>query len=353
MGVTNLGKLINNRQEVDFDFFNNKALALDGNNILYQFLTRIRQSDGRLLTDTEGNVTSHLTGLLYRTTKMIESGIQIVFIFDGEPPKAKTTEINERKQKKKVAKASYEKALEEGDMKAAKKYAQRTTRLTGDMITDAKHLLKLLGIPVIQAPSEGEAQAAIMTKRNDVWASCSQDYDSLLFGTPRLVRNLTVSGKRKLPGKNVYVDISPELISLKKNLEELELSRDHLIEIAILLGTDFNPEGISIKGVGPKTALKLIKKHHTVENVLSLPKMKDAELERPASAIRDIFMNPKVTTDYSLTWPEPNIEGIVSFLVEERDFSEARVRNALEKTLKKIEEEKKQPSLDSFFKTNE
>ncbi|MHA1220328.1 MAG: flap endonuclease-1 [Candidatus Heimdallarchaeota archaeon] len=349
MGVTKLGDLFPDRQEVNFDFFHDKAVAFDGNNILYQFLTRIRQSDGSLLTDEHGNVTSHLSGLLYRVTKTVESGIKVVFIFDGKPPEQKTQEIMRRKKVKREADVAYAEALDRGDMVLAQKYAQRTTRLTSPMIDDAKKLLELMGIPVIQAPSEGEGQAAIMASRGDVWASCSQDYDSLLFGTPRLVRNLTVSGKRKLPRKNVYVEVKPELINLEHSLKSIDLTRDELLEIAILLGTDFNPDGIGVKGIGPKTALKLIREHKTVEAVLELPNMSGASKDLELEIIRNIFLKPDVTTDYDLKWSTANIDGVTNFLCGQRGFSETRVRNALEKTLKLAEEQKKQPTLDSFF----
>ncbi|MBD3191919.1 MAG: flap endonuclease-1 [Candidatus Heimdallarchaeota archaeon] len=350
MGVTNLGDLVTKRHEVDFDFFKGKTLAFDGNNILYQFLTSIRQSDGSLLTDEEGNVTSHLIGLLYRMTSVLEKEIKAVYIFDGKPPEEKTKELKKRKTKKEKAEIAYEEAIERGDLKLAKKYAQRMTRLTEQMIEDAKKFLGLLGIPIVQASSEGEGQAAFMTRQSDVWASCSQDYDSLLFGTPRVARNLTVSGRRKLPGKNVYVTINPELIKLKECLEALDITREQLIDVAILLGTDFNPDGLGVKGVGPKTALKLIKQHKRIEPILKLPKMKGAVLEEEdLPIVRDIFLNPEVTKNYSLKWGKINVDGAVEFLCEERGFSESRVRNTLEKTILEIEEKKKQPTLEAFF----
>jgi len=349
MGVTKLGDLFEERQEVTFEYFKDKAVAFDGNNILYQFLSRIRQSDGSLLTDDHGNVTSHLSGLLYRIIRTIDSGMKVVFIFDGKPPEEKQKEILRRKTVKKEAEVAYEEALERGDMELAQRYAQRTARLTSPMIEDAKRLLNLMGVPVIQAPTEGEGQAAIMARKGDVWASCSQDYDSLLFGTPRLVRNLTVSGKRKLPRKNVYVEVKPELIELDQVLKNIEVTQEELIDIGILLGTDFNPDGIGVSGIGPKTALKLVQEHKTLEKILELPKMSEATINFDLNSVRELFLNPAVTTDYLLKWSPPNIDKIVDFLAGERGFSETRVRNALEKTIKRAEEKKKQPTLDSFF----
>ena len=251
---------------------------------------------------------------------------------------------------KKEAEVAYEEALERGDMELAQRYAQRTARLTSPMIEDAKRLLTLMGVPVIQALTEGEGQAAVMAKNGDVWASCSQDYDSLLFGTPRLVRNLTVSGKRKLPRKNVYVEVKPELIELEQALGVIELTQEELIDIAILLGTDFNPDGIGVKGIGPKTALKLVHEHKTLENILKQPKMSEAKIDFDIKKIRELFLKPAIISDFTLQWSSPDIGKIVDFLAGERGFSETRVRNALERTIKKAEEKKKQPTLDSFFK---
>ena len=341
MGVTKLGDLFAERQTVSFDQFSDKSIAFDGNNILYQFLTRIRQSDGSLLTDEYGNVTSHLSGLLYRVTRIIESGIKIVFIFDGKPPEEKAKEILKRKTKKKEADVAYQEALDRGDMVLAQRYAQRTARLTSPMIKDASRLLDLMGVPVVHALSEGEGQAAYMAKNGDVYASCSQDYDSLLFGTPRLLRNLTVSGKRKLPGKNIYVEVKPELIDLEHSLKVIDLTHDQIIDIAILLGTDFNPNGIGVSGIGPKTALKLIKEHENFENILKLPKMSEAKIDFDIDNIRKIFKEPIVTKEYNLNWSDPNVDGMIEFLSEERGFSEARVRTAVAKVLKKSEDKKK------------
>jgi len=341
MGVTKLGDLFADRQTVSFDQFSDKSIAFDGNNILYQFLTRIRQSDGSLLTDEYGNVTSHLSGLLYRVTRIIESGIKIVFIFDGKPPEEKAKEILKRKTKKKEADVAYQEALDRGDMVLAQRYAQRTARLTSPMIKDASRLLDLMGVPVVHALSEGEGQAAYMAKNGDVYASCSQDYDSLLFGTPRLLRNLTVSGKRKLPGKNIYVEVKPELIDLEHSLKVIDLTHDQIIDIAILLGTDFNPNGIGVSGIGPKTALKLIKEHENFENILKLPKMSEAKIDFDIDNIRKIFKEPIVTKEYNLNWSDPNVDGMIEFLSEERGFSEARVRTAVAKVLKKSEDKKK------------
>ncbi|MEM2968213.1 MAG: flap endonuclease-1, partial [Candidatus Bathyarchaeia archaeon] len=304
-----------------------KKIAIDAYNALYQFLAIIRQPDGTPLKDHTGKVTSHLSGLFYRTSNLVELGIKPIYVFDGTPPALKEVEIKRRVEAKEEATIKYEQALAQGKIEEARMYAQATSRLHDYMEDDSKRLLTLMGIPWIQAPSEGEAQAAHLTKRGDADYCASQDYDSLLFGAPMLIRNVTISGRRKLPGKNVYIDVVPEVIKLADVLRECGITYEQLIDVGILIGTDFNPDGI--KGLGPKTALKLIKEHGTLEK--ALPHIKNPEFPHPPEKIREIFLQPKVSDDYRLKWREPDAEGIVDFLVGEKDFSEDRVRKAIEK----------------------
>ncbi|MBK5134221.1 flap structure-specific endonuclease, partial [Candidatus Bathyarchaeota archaeon] len=192
----------------------------------------------------------------------------------------------------------------------ALKYAQATSRLKDYMQEDSKKLLSLMGLPWIQAPSEGEAQAAYLTKKGDADYCASQDYDSLLFGAPKLIRNVTISGKRKIARRNSYVNISPEIMELKKILSENKITFEQLIDLSILIGTDFNPMGI--KGLGPKTALKLIKEHGTFAKVL--PHVKNNQIQFDPQEIQEIFLNPKITDDYVLNWKDVDIEGVIDFL---------------------------------------
>ncbi len=322
-----------------------KTLAIDAYNTLYQFLSIIRQPDGTPLKDNTGKVTSHLSGLLYRTSNLVELGIKPIFVFDGKPPVLKATEIQRRKQVKAEAKLLYEKAVIKGDMVKARRFAQATTSMKDYMKDDAQRLLDLMGLPWFQAPSEGEAQAAHMTRRGDADYCASQDYDSLLFGAPMLLRNVTISGRRKLPRKNVYIDVVPEVFTLDKVLKECGITHKQLIDIGILIGTDFNPDGI--KGLGPKTALKLIKEHGTLEN--ALPHIKNAEFPHPPQQIREIFLHPEVRSDYTLEWKDPDVDGIVDFLVREKDFSENRVRKAVEKMQEGAKELKSKTTLEKWF----
>ena len=325
-----------------------RKVAIDAYNALYQFLAAIRQPDGTPLMDSRGRITSHLSGLFYRTINFMEAGIKPVYVFDGKPPELKAREIEERMKVREEAERKYKEAIARGKVEEARTYAQASSRLTNEMVEDAKKLLEAMGVPWVQAPSEGEAQAAYMASKGDVWAPASQDYDSILFGAPRLLRNLTISGRRKLPRKNVYVEVKPELIEVNELLRKLSLSREQLIDIAILLGTDYNPEGV--KGVGPKTALKLIKTYGSLEKALgSLP---NASFPVPPTVIREAFLKPKVTDSYVIKWREPDEKRVIELLVKEHDFSETRVKNALERLKKAYRENIKAGSkgLEAWFK---
>ena len=332
-------------QIVKLEDLGGSTLAIDAFNALYQFLAIIRQPDGTPLKDSTGKITSHLSGLFYRTSNLIEMGIKPVYVFDGIPPVLKRAEIERRKQIKVEAAFHYEKAIAKGDLPKARMLAQATTSMKDYMKEDARRLLGLMGLPYVQAPSEGEAQAAHLTQKGEAEYCASQDYDSLLFGAPRLLRNVTISGRRKLPSKGVYVDVVPELVDLEKVLKECGITHEQLIDIGILIGTDFNPNGI--KGLGPKTALKLIKQHGTLEK--SLPHIKNAVFPHPPESIRDIFLHPNIRDDYELEWKAPDVEGIVNFLVREKDFTEERVRKALERMQQGAAKQKGKTTLEKWF----
>lgn len=337
MGV-DLGDLMQ-RTEIEIKNLSGKWVAVDAFNTLYQFLSIIRQKDGTPLMDSSGRVTSHLSGLLYRTTNLVELGVKMVFVFDGEPFHFKAGTLQERSEVRSKAAADWEKARAEGE--DGFKYAQAASKINAEIIDDAKRLISAMGLPAVQAPSEGEAQAAHMAAKGDVYAAGSQDYDSLLFGAPRVVRNLTITGKRKLPRRNVYVDVEPEIIILKDELAKLGLTRKQLVEIGIMCGTDYNP---GLQRVGPKTALKLIKEHGDLESVLAA----QGEMIENYEEIREFFLHPDVTDDYAtIKMSKPNVDKIVSFLAGERDFDTVRV----EKTAKRLLEvyHSGQSTLDKWF----
>ena len=331
-------------QTITLDSLSNKTLAVDAYNTLYQFLAIIRQPDGTPLKDKNGRITSHLSGLLYRSSNLVEKGIKLAFVFDGKPPELKEMEIRRRRRIKEEATVRYDEALREGKLEEARTYAQATSSLKDMMINDSKTLLDALGIAWIQAPSEGEAQAAFMASKGEVWAVASQDHDSLLFGAPRMVKNLAITGRRKLPRRSTYVEVEPRLVDLATVLEELSLTREQLIDAGILIGTDFNPDGV--KGIGPKTAVKLLHEHGNLENIMaSNPEV--TVLGVPE--IRKIFLKPDVTNSYSLKWSTPNVEKVVSFLCGERDFSEDRVRKALSRMSASKDQPTTKNTLDSYF----
>ena len=342
MGVQ-LGDIVL-KTKIELEQLSGKIVAIDAMNSLYQFLAIIRQRDGQPLKDSKGRVTSHLSGLFYRTTNLAELGIRPIYVFDGEPPKLKRRTVKERIELRKEAAKEWTAALEAGDVEEARKYAQRAGRLTDEMISGSKKLLDGMGVPWIQAPCEGEAQAAHLVQRGDAWAAGSQDFDSLLFGAPLLVRNLAITGRRKLPGKDVYVEVSPELMELQTTLKELGITREQLVDIGILVGTDYN-EGI--KGIGPKKALELVKKHGSMENILRTELADKFEVD--PLEVREIFLKPTVIGKYKVKWGEPNQDNIKEFLCGEHDFSESRVQGAIDRLLKG-KGEREQVKLEQWFK---
>ncbi len=343
MGV-NLRQLVPITQ-IKLEDLTGKTIAIDAFNALYQFLAIIRQPDGTPLKDSQGRVTSHLSGLLYRTSNLVEKGIKPIYVFDGTPPKLKETEIQRRVEIKRQAQTLYEHAIKQGKTEEARVYAQATSHLRDNMVEDSKQLLNHMGIPWIQAPSEGEAQAAHITCKGEADYTASQDYDSLLFGAPRFVRNMTISGRRKLPSKNIYIEVIPETVDLNETLTKLEITRTQLIDIAILIGTDYNPDGI--RGLGPKTALKLIKEHGTIQN--AQPHIKNATFPVDPQRIRDVFLNPEVTDNYKIKFKPPDTNGIIDFMVRRHDFTEDRVKKAIEKMQTGLTEAKAKTTLEKWF----
>ena len=332
------------KKEIAIKDLKGKILAVDSMNLLYQFLTTIRSADGSALTDSKGRVTSHLIGLFNRTTSLMESGLKLVFVFDGQAPEIKKRTWEKRTKVKQEAAKKLKEAEAAGDLVGMKKFAARTVILNKEMIADAKKIITALGLPIVQAPSEGEAQTAYMVKKGDAYASISQDYDNLIFSCPLLVRNLSIAGKRKRAGKFAFTTVKPETISLQEVLEHLDLEIDQLIVLAILVGTDYNPGGV--KGIGPKTALKLLKQHGKNYDLIFKEAKWNYELDW-----KDIFHTIKelpTTDDYKLEWKNINQEKLIQLLVQEYDFSEERVKSKLDK-LNKVQDQLKQKGLGSFF----
>lgn len=317
------------KSEISISELKNKTIVIDASLYMYQFLATIRQADGSLLTDSRGNITSHLVGIFSRSTNLMEQGIRLIFCFDGQPPKLKEHERERRKEIKIKAAAEYEVAKEREDLEAMKKYASRTSRLTGEMVQEAKDLIGALGIPIVQAPCEGEAQASFIVKNKDAYAVSTNDADVLLFGAPRLIKNLSVSQRKKLPGKSAYTATRPEMIVLGDALHELSITQDQLIALAMLVGTDYNYGGI--KGIGAKTALKKVKWFGDDFNKLFEEVRWSEHFDFSWKEVFDTIRDMPVTKDYQLEWHRPDYDKIKQILCDRHDFSADNVISRLDK----------------------
>jgi flap endonuclease-1 len=319
-----------------------KVIAIDAYNTIYQFLSIIRGPTGELLTNSKGEVTSHLSGLFYRNANLLMDNIKPIYVFDGKASELKMAEIERRSQLKKEARERYNLAIEEGRIEDARKYSTRTAVLTPEMVEESKKLISHLGIPYIQAPSEGESAASYLTKHGIAFAVGSQDYDSILFGAKKLVRNLAISGKRKVPNRNAYVDIEPEILEHDKVLQETGLTHEQLVDVGILIGTDFNPGGFP--GIGPKTAIKLIKENSRLEDI---KKIKSLLTQVPYQEIRNIFLDPEEPEVDKVEFGIVNRESVLDFLCVEKSFSTDRVSSTLDKLQKSIAN--RSQSLEQWF----
>ena len=317
-------------EEISLKDLEGRTVAIDAYNTIYQFLSGIRQRDGSPLMDQNGNVTSHLSGILYRTASIVDKGIKPIYVFDGESHEHKAKTLEQRRAIKEEAMEKWEEAKAAGNIEEARKFAIRTSRMSPYILESSKELLDYMGIPYVQAVGEGEAQGAYMVNQGDAWAVASQDYDCLLFGAPRIVRNLTLSGGLS----------NLEYLELEKVLEELDLSREQLIDVALMVGTDFN-EGIH--GIGAKTGIKLIR-NNSLEDVLVQKGITDVEVE--PDELRDIFLKHDVNTDYKIKFKSAKTDKLLQFRCEEHGFSESRVLNVTDK-LKKLSSTQK--SLEDWF----
>lgn len=322
------------KREIEFSELNGKVIVVDAFNALYQFLSSIRQYDGTPLTNKDGKVTSHISGIFYRNINLMSEGMKLVYVFDGKPPELKNSLREKRIEVKNNAREKYQEAKEKEDVAMMKKYSQQLSFMTSEVIDESKKLLYAMGIQVVQAPSEGEAQASYMVRKGKAFAIASQDYDSLLFGAPRVIQNLTLSRKRKTA--TGIVEINPQIMELQKILNSLQIDYEQLISLGILTGTDYNPGGI--KGIGQKKALEIVRKYKTPHNIFE--QFKEADFNW--TEIFTIFKKPNVK-DVEIDFPKINKEQIRNILVE-NDFSEERIERSLEK-LDKIKKESAQRRL--------
>jgi flap endonuclease-1 len=336
------------RKEIEIPELRGKIICVDAFNVLYQFLSTIRQPDGAPLMDENKNVTSHLSGLFYRNINLLNEGLKLIYVFDGKAPALKVKTHKIREGVRSVAKEKYDNAKQEEDIALMRKYGSQLLRIDDEMIRESKELLEAMGIPIVQAPSEGEAEAAYLCRANqDIYASASQDYDSLLFGTKKLIRNLTLARRRKT--YSGFVEIKLELIELEKVFNYLEINLDQLICLGILVGTDYNPKGIP--GIGQKRALDIVKKYKqpvlifgsVEEQIMGLP-------EEDRFDWREIFelFKKHDVVDAEFKFGNIDEEKIKEILVSRHNFSDERINKQLEK-LKDAKEKQKQKGLDKWL----
>lgn len=344
MGIQGLTKLLgdcapSSMKENDIKSFFGRKVAIDASMSIYQFLIAVR-SDGSQLTNEDGETTSHLMGMFYRTIRMVENGIKPVYVFDGKPPDMKSGELAKRKEKRDEAQKELEKAEEAGDEENVEKFSRRLVKVTKEHNDECKQLLKFMGIPYVEAPCEAEAQCAALVKAGKVFATGTEDMDSLTFGSSVVLRHLTFSEARKMPIKEY---------NLSRLLEDLGLSQDEFIDLCILLGCDYCD---SIKGIGPKRAIELIKQHRTIEEILKHIDTKKYTIPEDwmFKEARRLFQEPDVTEadNLDLKWVEPDEQGLVDFMVTQKQFAEDRIRNGCKK-LMKAKQGTTQGRMDSFF----
>jgi flap endonuclease-1 len=336
------------RREIEISDLKGRILCVDAFNILYQFLSTIRQVDGTPLMDKKNRITSHLSGIFYRNIALLSEGINLVYVFDGEPPKNKIRTHRIREESKNLAERRYEEAKNEENLEYMKRYSSQLVRLNEEIIKESKELLEAMSITVIQAPGEGEAEIAHLSKINkEIYGCVSQDYDSLLFGAEKLIRNLTLTGRRK--SYSGYIEVKPEIIELEKVLNYLEINLDQLICLGILIGTDYNPKGIP--GIGQKRALDIVKRYKqpififksVEEQIYSLSEKDRFDWKE----IFELFKKPNVSKE-EINFKKIDEEKIKKILVKEHDFSEERIERQLIK-LREAERKRKQKNLESWF----
>ncbi|KAL2057652.1 hypothetical protein ABVK25_002036 [Lepraria finkii] len=323
-----------------------RKVAIDASMSIYSFLVAVRGNDGQQLMNETGETTSHLMGMFYRTLRIVDNGIKPVYVFDGAPPKLKSGELAKRFARKAEATEAAEEAKETGTAEEVEKFSRRTVRATREHNDECKRLLTLMGVPYIVAPTEAEAQCAVLARASKVYAAASEDMDTLCFDSPILLRHLTFSEQKKEPIQEFHLD---------RVLAGLVMDRKQFIDLCILLGCDYVDP---IPKIGPSTAVNLIREHGSLEKVVEFiqndPKHKyTLPDDWPYKEARELFFDPEVRSadhpDCDFKWNAPDVEGLVKFLVIEKGFSEDRVRNAAQRLNKNLKTAQ-QARLEGFFK---
>lgn len=351
MGIKGLSRLLGDNapraiktQQVASLF--GRKIAIDASMCIYQLLVAVRVG-AENLTNDDGEVTSHLNGLFYRTIRLLELGIKPVYVFDGKPPTMKGGELAKRAAVKKANEEAARKAREDGDFELAEKYARRVNRITPEMMEACKRLIRCMGVPVVEAPCEAEAQCAELVKNGEMYATASEDMDSLTFGTTRLVRQLWAGTAASAAKKGIL----PTEYSLQPILEDLDLTMPQFIDLCILCGCDYID---GIKGVGIVKALSMIRKHKDLEKIVSTLRADKAYTvpsDYPVDALRDMFVKPDVTpaSEITIKWGRPDEKALRKFMVEENQFDTLKMDNGL-KRLQASKSKTSQIRVDSFFK---
>ena len=346
MGVA-IGSLIEDcKKKIDLSEFKGKKFGFDAYNMLYQFVTTIRGIDGEPLKNEKGEITSHYSGIFYRISNVLSNGITPIFVYDGVSNELKNKTKQDRRDRRAVAKEKLDKAILEEDIENMNRFARQSATIDGKIIEESKELLEAMGVSCFTAPGEAEAQISYMTANNQVDYCVSQDFDCLLFGSPNLVKNIGVSGKRKVPFKKVYVDVYPYILESEQVFSKLEITREKLIWMSMLIGTDFNNK---VEGIGPKTALKLVQDNSSFENILAELKSKNKEVDFDYKEIQDIFLNPDVNKAPVYEKQTFNRQKIEHILVDKAGFEEKRTINYLNEFEKKRNEVDKQKTLSRWF----
>lgn len=347
MGIKGLMKFLQEAapkaiREIDSQAaYTGRMVAIDASMCLYQFLIMIRENHSgsyQNLTNEAGEVTSHIIGMLSRTIKLMESGIKPVYVFDGKPPELKLLELQARREKREAAKENLAAAVEAGDAEQILKNTKMTVKVTKEQNEQTKELLRLMGLPVVDAPSEAEATCAALCRDGKVYAAATEDADCLTFGTKILIRNLMAAESQK---KQIME------VSLERALEQLGVTMDQFIDFCILSGCDYCD---TLKGVGPATAIRLLMQHGTLEKVIEeLGPDKVPENFRYQIA-RDFFKDCEAvdTSKVEFEFKDPDVEGLTKFLVEKCSFSKDRVDKYIERLVKSKAKTKQRP-LTSFF----
>ncbi|RCN44565.1 putative flap structure-specific endonuclease [Ancylostoma caninum] len=347
MGIKDLSKVIadnapNAIKLNEMKSYFGRKVAIDASMCLYQFLIAVRQ-DGSQLQSESGETTSHLMGMFYRTIRMIDNGVKPCYVFDGKPPDMKSGELEKRSEKRAEAEKALTEAKERGDTEAVDKFERRLVKVTKEQNADVKRLLGLMGVPVIEAPCEAEAQCAALVKAKKVYGTATEDMDALTFGSDVLLRHMTFSEAKKMPIKE---------FSLSRILTDFDMTKEQFIDLCILLGCDYCE---SIRGVGPKKAFDLIKTYGDIETILeNIDHKKYPPPENwPYKRARELFLNPEVADceNMNLVWKEPDVDGIMKFMCEEKNFNEERVKSAIAK-MQKGRSTATQGRIDAFFSVN-